>query len=92
METLEQLKAIKNNQPKDGTAQIYDGEYWKFEGGNYYRWTMVCDIQGWYIDTEPSDEARLMSSIGFTIEMMEAQNNLKDRISSIKGRLKKVTD
>lgn len=90
MEALEKLKSIERNQPSDGTAQIYDGEYFKFENGEYYRWASVSDIQDWYADSEPSSDARLMSGIRITIELMEAQNNLSNRIALMKEKYKKL--
>lgn len=69
IESLEQLKAIRDNAPDDAT--LYDGEYFKFENDEYYRFASICDIQDWYIDLEPSHDVRSLSDINRIIELTE---------------------
>lgn len=76
METLDELKAIRDNAPEG--AILYDGEYFKFEGDDYHRWASICDIQDWYVDLEPSCDIRSLSDIERIIELMEWQQNAFD--------------
>lgn len=69
METLYELKAIRDNSP-DG-ATLYDGEYFKFECDDYHRWASICDMQDWYVDIEPSCDVRSLSDIKRIIEQRE---------------------
>lgn len=77
-ETLEELKAIDSNQPKDGTAQIYNGEYWKqTKNLTFYVWSNVRGFYEWVPDA-PKDlcSLRSMSDIKRIIELTEDKMRL----------------
>ena len=74
METLEELKAIRDRKPEGAT--LYDGEYFKFENDEYHRWSSIFDIKDWYIDLEPSCEVRSLSDIERIIDLMEATQGM----------------
>lgn len=78
-ESLEDLKAIVDNAP-DGTAQIYNGEYWKQTGDlTFYVWSNVTGIYKWVPDA-PKDlhSLRSLSDIKQIIELMEWQQSAFD--------------
>lgn len=80
IESLEELKAIDRNQPKDGTAQIYDGEYWKqTKNLVFYVWSNVTGEYKWVPDA-PKDlyNLRSLSDIKRIIELMEWQQSAFD--------------
>lgn len=83
METLEQLKEIESNQPEDGTAQIYDGEYWKQDGNLvFYVWSNVRGSYEWVPDA-PKDlyNLRSLSDIKLIIELMELNQNMHTTVA-----------
>lgn len=83
-ETLEELKAIRDNAPESAT--LYDGEYFKFENDEYHRWSMIFDIQDWNIDLEPSCEVRSLSDIERIIELMEKVESLEEELQEEQWR------
>ena len=79
-ETLEELKAIDRNQPKDGTAQIYGGEYWKqTKNLVFYVWS---NVTGEYklVPDAPKDlyNLRSLSDIKRIIELMELIKDINE--------------
>lgn len=77
METLEELKAIRDNAPEDATHFDEDGDYIKISGNYLYCYNGIT----WF-EIDFCGSLRSLSDINRIIELMEAVEALPDKINT----------
>ncbi len=80
METLKELKAIRDNEPEGATHIDVDDDYVKFIDDEMYHYSFVRGC-GWSSDYVSPCELRSLSDINRIIELMELNQNMHTTVA-----------